>query len=101
MRSIYGSLFTPEDVYLSTYVAALSLLNNGVTTVLEHCHIINFPAHADTAVKALKDAGIRSTFCYGFYPNPPLPALGAVGLHTEHFSHPVRESWVHQTRNLE
>ncbi|KAJ3543251.1 hypothetical protein NM208_g3668 [Fusarium decemcellulare] len=88
MRSIYGSLFTPEDVYLSTYIAALSLLNNGVTTVLEHCHIINSPAHADAAIKALKDAGIRSTFCYGFYPNPPLP--GAVGLHTENFSHSAR-----------
>lgn len=69
MRNLYGSLYTPEDVYLATYVAALSLLNNGVTTVLEPCHIINSPEHADAAVKALKDAGIRGTFCYGFYPN--------------------------------
>ncbi|CZR37931.1 putative cytosine deaminase and related metal-dependent hydrolases [Fusarium proliferatum ET1] len=73
MRTIYGSLYTPEDVYLSTYVAALSLINNGVTSVLEHCHIINSPDHADAAVKALQDAGIRGTFCYGFYANPPLP----------------------------
>ncbi|KAM6529854.1 hypothetical protein FALCPG4_007981 [Fusarium falciforme] len=56
MRSVYGSLFTPEDVYLSTYVGALSLLNNGITSVLDHCHIINSPDHADAAVKALKDA---------------------------------------------
>ncbi|KAM0084217.1 hypothetical protein ACKRZS_003570 [Fusarium odoratissimum] len=73
MRTIYGSLYTPEDVYLSTYVAALSLINNGVTSVLEHCHIINSPDHADAAVRALQDAGIRGTFCYGFYANPPLP----------------------------
>ncbi|KAF5610103.1 5-methylthioadenosine s-adenosylhomocysteine deaminase [Fusarium subglutinans] len=73
MRTIYGSLYTPEDVYLSTYIAALSLINNGVTSVLEHCHIINSPDHADAAVKALQDAGIRGTFCYGFYANPPLP----------------------------
>lgn len=73
MRTIYGSLYTPEDVYLSTYFAALSLINNGVTSVLEHCHIINSPDHADAAVKALQDAGIRGTFCYGFYANPPLP----------------------------
>ncbi|SCV52029.1 probable cytosine deaminase and related metal-dependent hydrolases [Fusarium fujikuroi] len=73
MRTIYGSLYTPEDVYLSTYVAALSLINHGVTSVLEHCHIINSPDHADAAVRALQDAGIRGTFCYGFYANPPLP----------------------------
>lgn len=72
MRSLYGSLYTAEDVYLSTYVAALSLINNGVTSVLEHCHIMNSPDHADAAVRALQDAGIRGTFCYGFFPNPPI-----------------------------
>ncbi|WAO91804.1 Amidohydro-rel domain-containing protein [Fusarium falciforme] len=77
MRSVYGSLFTPEDVYLSTYIGALSLLNNGITSVLDHCHIINSPDHADAAVKALKDAGIRGTFCYGFYANPPSDDSGA------------------------
>ncbi|KAL2808323.1 hypothetical protein BJX63DRAFT_39110 [Aspergillus granulosus] len=73
LRSVYGSLYTPEDVYFANYAAALSLLNNGVTTVLDHCHVINSPAHADAAVKGLKDAGIRGTFCYGFYQNPPVP----------------------------
>ncbi|KAJ5360846.1 hypothetical protein N7517_010037 [Penicillium concentricum] len=73
LRSVYGSLYTPDDVYFATYAAALSLLNNGVTTVLDHCHVINSPAHADAAVKGLKDAGIRGTFCYGFYQNPKEP----------------------------
>ncbi|KAF2010175.1 Metallo-dependent hydrolase [Aaosphaeria arxii CBS 175.79] len=90
MRSIYGSIYSPDDVYLATYAAALSLLNNGVTSVLEHCHIINSPAHADAAIRALKDAGIRATFCYGFYPNPPIPELGVDGIHTEGFSHDAR-----------
>ncbi|KAF4457107.1 putative cytosine deaminase [Fusarium austroafricanum] len=88
LRSIYGSLYTAEDVYLSTYVAALSLINNGVTSVLEHCHIINSPDHADAAVRALKDAGIRGTFCYGFYPNPPLPDQEQEKF--EKFSHSAR-----------
>ncbi|KAF9768942.1 hypothetical protein IL306_013701 [Fusarium sp. DS 682] len=86
MRTIYGSLYTAEDVYLSTYVAALSLINNGVTSVLEHCHIINSPDHADAAVRALQDAGIRGTFCYGFYINPPLPDQP----NQENFSHSSR-----------
>lgn len=73
LRSVYGSLYTPEDVYFANYAAALSLLNNGVTTVLDHCHVVNSPAHADMAVKGLKDASIRGTFCYGFYQNPTVP----------------------------
>ncbi|GKU08341.1 unnamed protein product [Fusarium langsethiae] len=88
MRTIYGSLYTSEDVYLSTYVAALSLINNGVTSVLEHCHIINSPDHADAAVRALQDAGIRGTFCYGFYANPPL----ADQPDQKNFSHSLRLS---------
>ncbi|KAJ3460591.1 hypothetical protein MRS44_011458 [Fusarium solani] len=88
MRSVYGSLFTPEDVYLSTYIGALSLLNNGITSVLDHCHIINSSDHADAAVKALKDAGIRGTFCYGFYANPPSDDSGASA--TAEFTHSER-----------
>lgn len=75
IRSIYGSLFTPEDVYLAQYVAGVNLLSNGITCVLDHCHIINSPAHADSAVKGLKDAGIRGTFCYGTYANVVHPGL--------------------------
>lgn len=70
VRCKYGSLYSPEDVYFANYSAALSLLANGVTCVLDHCHIMNSPAHSDAAVKGLKDAGIRGTFCYGFYENP-------------------------------
>ncbi|CAI7600032.1 unnamed protein product [Penicillium crustosum] len=73
LRSVYGSLYTPLDVYFANYAAALSLLNNGVTTVMDHCHVINSPAHADAAVRGLKDAAIRGTFCYGLYQNPKEP----------------------------
>ncbi|KAF4499600.1 5-methylthioadenosine S-adenosylhomocysteine deaminase [Fusarium agapanthi] len=62
-----GCIVTPG------FVDALSLINNGVTSVLEHCHIIDSPDHADAVVEALQDAGIRGTFYYGFYANPPLP----------------------------
>ncbi|KAM5342232.1 hypothetical protein ACJ41O_015263 [Fusarium nematophilum] len=90
MRSLYGGLFTPEDVYLSTYVGALSLLNNGITSVLDHCHILNSPDHSDAAVKALKDAGIRGTFCYGFYANPPPDDNGADSSKRPDFTHVER-----------
>lgn len=75
LRMVYGSLYTAEDVGVANYAAAMSLLNNGITTVLDHCHVVNSPAHADAAVKGLKEAGIRGTFCYGFYQNPPVPGV--------------------------
>ena len=73
MRRCYGSLYTPEDIYVANHVAALDLINNGVTTVVDHCHILNSPAHTDAAIRGLKDAAIRGVWCYGFYENPALP----------------------------
>src|SRR5262245_51323055 len=70
MRSIYGSFYEAEDAYLGNHVGALEALNAGITTIVDHCHIINSPAHADRAIAGLRDAGIRGVFCYGFFPNP-------------------------------
>ena len=70
MRRTYSGLFTAEDVYISNYVAALDLINNGVTTVVDHCNIINTPHHTDAAIRGLQDAGIRGAFCYDLYENP-------------------------------
>ena len=70
MRSIYGSFYEAEDAYLGNHVGALEALSAGITTLVDHCHIINSPAHADQAIAGLRDAGIRGVFCYGLYPNP-------------------------------
>ncbi|KAL0253461.1 hypothetical protein SLS55_010440 [Diplodia seriata] len=74
MRTCFGSLYTPADVYTATYAGAIDLLHHGVTTVVDHCHAINTPAHADAAISALAASRIRAAFCYGLYANPPLPA---------------------------
>jgi cytosine/adenosine deaminase-related metal-dependent hydrolase len=58
-------LYTPEDVYIGNLIGALDQINSGVTTLFDWCHIVNTPAHADAAVDALKDAGIRAIFAYG------------------------------------
>jgi len=57
--------YTPEDVYLGDLFGAFEQLNAGVTTVFDWCHVINTPAHADRAVDALIDSGIRAVFGYG------------------------------------
>ena len=63
-------LSTPEDTYIANYFGALDCINNGITTVLDHSHVMNSPAHADGAIKGLKAAGLRGTWCYGLYANP-------------------------------
>lgn len=63
-----GSLrpqFEPHDVYLGDLFGAFEQLNAGVTTVLDWCHVVNTPAHADRAVDALRESGIRAVYAYG------------------------------------
>jgi cytosine/adenosine deaminase-related metal-dependent hydrolase len=59
-----------EDVYAGALWGALQVLNAGVTTVVDCCHITTTPEHADANVQALHDSGIRGVFLYG----PPVAA---------------------------
>jgi cytosine/adenosine deaminase-related metal-dependent hydrolase len=60
-----GPLFRPEDVYIGNLLGAVGALDSGVTTMLDWSHIMNSPAHADAAIQALKESGIRSVFAHG------------------------------------
>ena len=57
--------FTPEDVYLATRAAIVDALDNGITTVLDWCHVINTPEHGEAAVRAHRELPIRTVFAYG------------------------------------
>jgi cytosine/adenosine deaminase-related metal-dependent hydrolase len=70
IRVGYATSYSPEHVYLANYAGALEALDTGVTTVCDFSHIMNSPAHAEAAIQGLTDAGIRGTFCYGFYDVP-------------------------------
>lgn len=70
MRMVYGSLYGPDDAYLGNYCGALEALDAGITTLVDHSHIVNSPAHADEALRGLVDSGIRAVDRYGLYPNP-------------------------------
>src|SRR5262249_42643645 len=58
-------LYEPRDVHIGNLVGALDQINSGVTTLFDWCHIVNTPAHADAAVDALQETGIRAVFAYG------------------------------------
>jgi cytosine/adenosine deaminase-related metal-dependent hydrolase len=62
--------YSPEDVYVGTLLGALSALDSGTTCLLDWSHIQNSPAHADAAVAALQDSGLRAVFAHG-YPRDP------------------------------
>jgi cytosine/adenosine deaminase-related metal-dependent hydrolase len=68
IRVQISSVMGPEDMYAGNYVGALEALDAGVTTVLDFSHCNNTPAHADEAVRGLKESGLRAIFAYGFYP---------------------------------
>jgi 5-methylthioadenosine/S-adenosylhomocysteine deaminase len=63
--------YRPDDVYAGNLWGALECLNAGITTLVDWSHIMNTPDHADAAVHALQEVGLRSVFAYGF-PNTSL-----------------------------
>ena len=69
IRCLYSSFYDPEDAYLGSYAGFLEALNAGVTTIVDHSHIMNTPDHADEVVRSFKDSGMRGIFCYGLFGN--------------------------------
>jgi cytosine/adenosine deaminase-related metal-dependent hydrolase len=57
--------YRPEDVYAGNYLGSLEAIDAGVTTLLDWSHISNTPEHADEAIRGLRDARLRSVYCYG------------------------------------
>jgi 5-methylthioadenosine/S-adenosylhomocysteine deaminase len=70
-------LYKPDDVYIGNFIGALDQINSGVTTLVDWCHIVNTPEHADAAVDALLESGIRAVFSYG----TPMSLFGTLEPH--------------------
>lgn len=62
----YGARLRPEDVHAATLAGALEALDAGVTALVDYSHALHTPEHADAAVDALRAAGLRAVFGYGF-----------------------------------
>ena len=70
MRSVYSGFYEAGDAYLGNYLGALEAVNAGITTLVDHCHLINSPEHTDRLISGLEDSGIRAIFCHGMFVNP-------------------------------
>lgn len=57
--------FAPDDIYLAGLVGALNQINCGTTTLFDWHHCNPTPDHADAAVDALQEAGIRAVYGHG------------------------------------
>ena len=62
----YGANMTPEDMYHGARLAAAEALNAGMTTVHDWCHNIRSREYAERDLAALKEAGIRARFSWGW-----------------------------------
>jgi 5-methylthioadenosine/S-adenosylhomocysteine deaminase len=67
----FGPNYRADDVYAANLWGALESINAGITTLVDWSHIMNTADHADAAIRALQESGIRSVFAFGF-PNTSL-----------------------------
>jgi cytosine/adenosine deaminase-related metal-dependent hydrolase len=61
----YGPLHKPEHRYAGVLAGALESLDAGTTTLVEYALCVEEPEDADSAVEALREAGIRGFYCHG------------------------------------
>ena len=61
----HGQALHARRMYIANYSGALEALDAGITTLYDWSHNNNTPDHADEAVHALKDSGIRAVYGYG------------------------------------
>ena len=62
----FGAVMTPDDMYQGARLSAAEALHSGMTTVHDWCHNIRSREYAERDIQALKDAGIRARFSYGW-----------------------------------
>jgi cytosine/adenosine deaminase-related metal-dependent hydrolase len=83
----FGKAMTAGDMYQSTRLAAAEALYSGITTVHDYCHNVQSREHAEAGIRALREAGLRGRWSYGWaqgHPDSQLIDLAAVqGLHRD------------------
>jgi 5-methylthioadenosine/S-adenosylhomocysteine deaminase len=78
----YGANFTPDDTYASVRFGLAEAVDSGITTMHAWEHNIQTPAHADAALQALAESGMRGRFSYGPSSDPNAGSSFAQGTET-------------------
>jgi cytosine/adenosine deaminase-related metal-dependent hydrolase len=78
----YGANFTPQDTYTSVRFGLAEAIDSGITTMHAWEHNIQTPDHADAALSALEESGLRGRFSYGPSSDPEAGSSFAKGTET-------------------
>jgi len=62
----FGAVMTPDDMYHGARLGAAEALHSGITTVHDFCHNVRSRQHAEADIRAVKEAGLRSRWSYGW-----------------------------------
>ena len=65
VRGVLGRAYEPQDMYAANLLGMLDALDSGITTIVDWSHNNNSPEHADAAIQAVFDAGIRAVWGCG------------------------------------
>jgi 5-methylthioadenosine/S-adenosylhomocysteine deaminase len=65
LRAVIARHYRAADMYAANLIGILDALDAGVTTILDWCHNINSPDHADAAIEANRESRARVVFGYG------------------------------------
>ncbi|MFE2042608.1 amidohydrolase family protein [Streptomyces sp. NPDC059477] len=57
--------FTPEDIQDATFAGSVQMIDGGVTGVLDFCHNVMSPEHAEAGLRAHQATGQRVLWAYG------------------------------------
>ncbi len=78
----YGANFTPEDTFTSVRFGLAEAIDSGITTMHAWEHNMQTPRHADAALAALDESGLRGRFSYGSSSDPAAGSSFAQGTET-------------------
>ena len=86
----YGANFTPDDTYTSVRFGLAEAVDSGITTMHAWEHNLQTPAHADAALQAMEESGMRGRFSYGPSSDPEAGSSFAQGTETIDFDDVLR-----------
>ena len=65
VRGVLGKQYEADDMYAANLIGLLDALDSGITTVVDWSHNNNTPEHADAAIQAAFDSGVRCVWAHG------------------------------------
>lgn len=60
-----GAFYSAEDMYAAGRLASAEAIHSGITFLHDWCHNVRSPDHAEAALRALRETGVRARFSYG------------------------------------